>query len=78
MQIVVCEEGHYEEKISNNDIGFMYISFNIFFTGFVNEMIADSSYKSIVESKKYTEVGIGYYSNATGSYMTWVIIPISK
>lgn len=47
-------------------------------TGFVNEMIADSSYKSIVESKKYTEVGIGYYSNATGSYMTWVIIPISK
>lgn len=48
-------------------------------TGFVDDMIANiDSYKLILNSKKYTEVGIGYYSTSSGSYQTWVIIPISK
>ena len=48
-------------------------------TGFVDDMIANiDSYKLILNSKKYTEVGIGYYSTSDGSYQTWVIIPISK
>lgn len=48
-------------------------------TGFVDDMIANiDTYKSILNSKKYTEVGIGYYSTSDGSYQTWVIIPISK
>lgn len=48
--------------------------------GFVDTLTGDyySMYSKELNSKKYTEVGIGYYSSSDGSLQTWVMLPVQK
>ena len=48
--------------------------------GFIDTLTGDyySMYSKELNSKKYTEVGIGYYSSADGSLQTWVMLPVQK
>lgn len=48
--------------------------------GFVDSLTGDyySMFSKELNSKKYTEVGIGYYSSKDGEIQTWVMLPIQK
>lgn len=50
------------------------------YSSFVDDVVNtySSMYGEVINSREYTEYGIGYYAYGDGSLQRWVLIPISK